>query len=319
MWRTLPAILIVLAACGGGDDASVATTATTGADTSPTSVDTTATSIVERPQPVDGCEDEPDPSDYVEGEIPQAVRPCEIPDALEIHPIRDGVGRNAEDGDTMIVDYVGIRAEDGTIFDDSYSRGAPIEFPLGRGGVIQGWDDGLIGSQAGSLVKLDIPADLAYGDSPPGGEDSDIRPGDALTFTIEVRSVIAPVTVEDAPLDLQIEPSIGATEVTVTELEQGDGDIADLGDTVVVHLLLVRGDNQVVLFDTWERSDPFQIILEEGQTLPGIFEGLQGARVGSLLSIAMPPADAFGEQGEAQLGLPAGIDLIAVVEVVGVY
>lgn len=315
MRRTVPALLVVLAACGGGGsgDASAPTDDPTGTGIVPTS-------IVNSPLlPAAGCEDSPDASDYVEGEVPQAVRPCEIPTALITHTIRSGTGRNAQDGDTLIVDYIGIRAEDGAIFDESYTRGTPLEFPLGRGGVIQGWDDGLIGTQAGSLAKLDVPAILAYGDEPPGGESSGIRPGDALSFIVEVRAVIAPVTAEDAPLDLQIEPSVGATELTVTELIPGDGATVELGDTAVVHLLLVRGDNEVVLFNTWERSDPFQIIMEEGQTLPGIFQGLQGARVGSRLAIVMPPAAAFGEQGETGLGLPAGVDLIAIVDVVGVY
>ncbi len=313
MRRTLPALLLVLAACGGGDD-----DATPVADTTTTAVP--PTSISGSPLlPAEGCEDSPDAADYTEGAIPQAVRPCEIPTALVTNTVRSGTGRSAQVGDTLIIDYVGIRAEDGAIFDESYSRGVPQEFPLGRGGVIQGWDDGLIGTQAGSMVKLDVPAALAYGDTPPGGESSGIRPGDALSFIIEIRAVIAPATAEDAPLDLRIEPSVGATEVTVTEVTAGDGATVELGDTAVVHLLLVRGDNEVVLFNTWERSDPFQIIMEDGQTLPGLFQGLQGARVGSRLVIAMPPAEAFGEQGESGLGLPAGIDLIAVVDVVGVY
>jgi FKBP-type peptidyl-prolyl cis-trans isomerase len=312
MRRTLPVLLVVLAACGGGDASDP-----TGGPPSETVV---PTSIVNSPLlPAEGCEDTPEATEYVEGEVPQAVRPCTIPTALITHTIRSGTGRNAQDGDTLIVDYIGIRAEDGAIFDESYSRGTPLEFPLGRGGVIQGWDDGLIGTQAGSMVKLDVPAILAYGDEPPGGESSGIRPGDALSFIVEVRAVIAPVTAEDAPLDLQIEPSVGATEVTVTQLTAGEGATVELGDTAVVHLLLVRGDNEVVLFNTWERSDPFQIILEEGQTLPGVFQGLQGARVGSRLAIAMPPADAFGEEGQTSLGLPAGTDLIAIVDVVGVY
>lgn len=319
MRRTLPALFVILAACGGGDDDSSGTSDASASAATPTA-DAPEVSIVNSPLlPVDGCEDAPDAADYVDGEIPSAVRPCEIPTALVTHTLRPGVGRNAQDGDTLIVDYIGIRAEDGVIFDESYSRGVPIDFPLGRGGVIQGWDDGLLGLQAGSLVKLDIPAALAYGDSPPGGEESGIRPGDALSFMVEVRSVIPPVTADDAPLELQIEPSVGATEVTVTELRPGDGAIAELGDTVVLHLLLVRGDNQIVLFNTWERSDPIQIILDEGQTLPGIYQGLQGAQVGSMLEISMPPADAFGEQGESSLGLPAGVDLIAIVEVVGVF
>lgn len=313
MWRTVPALLVVLAACGGGDDDATPAAETTAPVVVPTS-------IVNSPLlPAEGCEDAPDPADYEVGAIPQAVRPCETPTALVTHTIRSGTGRNAQDGDSLIVDYIGIRAEDGAIFDESYSRGVPQEFPLGRGGVIQGWDDGLIGTQAGSLVKLDVPADLAYGDTPPGGESSGIEPGDALSFIVEVRAVIAPVTAVDAPLDLQIEPSVGATEVTVTELSPGDGATVELGDTVVVHLLLVRGDNEVVLFNTWERSDPFQIILQEGQTIPGLFQGLQGAEVGSRLAIAMPPSEAFGEQGDASLGLPAETDLIAIVDVVGVY
>ncbi|MEJ7800452.1 MAG: FKBP-type peptidyl-prolyl cis-trans isomerase, partial [Ilumatobacter sp.] len=86
------------------------------------------------------------------------------------------------------------------------------------------------------------------------------------------------------------------------------------------HMLLVRGDNEVVLFNTWERSDgALRIKIEDGQTLPGILATLDGARVGSTIAVTMPPADAFGEQGETGLGLPAGIDLIAIVQVVGVY
>lgn len=312
MRSALPILLIVLAACGSGKQDASDTATTVG--TVPAVSETTISVVA-----VDGCEDVPDAADYVEGEIPQAVRPCETPTALVTHTIRPGMGREAQDGDTVIVDYVGIRAEDGAVFDDSYSRGVPIEFPLGRGGVILGWDDGLVGTQAGSLVKLDIPAILAYGESPPGGDDGVIQPDDALSFVVEVRSVIAPVTADDAPLDLEIEPSIDATEVTVTELQAGDGAVAQEGDTVVAHLLLVRGDNQVVIYNTWELSDPLQIILADDQTLPGIREGLEGAHVGSLLQIAMPPEDAFGAAGEATLGLPAETDLIAIVEIVGLY
>lgn len=277
------------------------------------------TSPVDPPVGTLECEDDPDPAAFVEGEIPPANRPCSLPTALQVQTIRSGVGRNAQDGDTVIADFTGIRAEDAELFDSSYPRGVPMQFQLGRGGVIQGWDDGLVSAQAGSLVKLNVPGELAYGENPPGGVDSPIGPGDALTFVIEVHAVIPPVTADDAPLDIDIEPSLGAAETTVVVVRPGDGATVGSGDTVVVHLLLVRGDNEVVLFSTWDESDPLQIIVEEGQSLPGVVEGLQGARVGSLVSIAMPPADAFGEEGNAGLGLPAGVDLIAVVEIVGVY
>jgi FKBP-type peptidyl-prolyl cis-trans isomerase len=239
-----------------------------------------------------------------------------VPDELVVHMLREGVGDPAEDGDTVIVDYTGMIIGDGEVFDTSYTRAVPLDFPLGRGGVIDGWDQGLIGARAGSLLRLDIPTGLAYGDTPPGDQ---IEPGDALSFNVEVRAVIPSVTAEDAPLELQIEPSVDATELTTTDIVVGDGPAIELGQTAVVHLLLVRGDNEVVLFNTWERDDPLQIIMEDGQTLPGIFEGLHGATVGSLRVMAMPPELAFGEAGETSLGLPAGTDLIVVADIVGVY
>ena len=56
-------------------------------------------------------------------------------------------------------------SEDGTEFDNSYDRGQPFPVVLGTGSVIPGWDEGLVGAQAGARIQLDIPAELAYGDS----------------------------------------------------------------------------------------------------------------------------------------------------------
>jgi peptidylprolyl isomerase len=307
----LTAMLLTIAACGGDDTA-------TSSDSAGSVAATTAgpTTTIMIPISSDQCEDTPDPATYVEGQIPPAIRPCTIPVALGVHLIRPGIGRPAEPGDTVIVDYTGLRSEDGQVFDTSYTRGVPLDFPLGRGGVIAGWDDGLAGAQAGSLIKLDIPTELAYGDTPPTDA---IQPGDALTFVIEVRAVIPSVTVADAPLDLQLEPSMGATAMTTNDIVVGDGAMIELGKTAVVHMLLVRGDNEIVLFNSWERDDPLQIVMEEGATLEGILDGLQGARVGTMRSIIVPPALGFGPDGEASLGLPAGTDLIVIAEVIGVY
>lgn len=321
MLRRLPLLVVlaaVAAACGGGDDDAAPDTSGSPATSAP---DPAAGSTV--PATIDPasllpkeCRDEPDPADYVEGQVPAIIPPCSVPDELIVHTLREGAGVAAEVGDTVIVDYTGMIIGDGEVFDTSYTRGVPLDFPLGRGGVIDGWDQGLVGARAGSLLRLDIPTELAYGESPPGDQ---IEPGDALSFNIEVRAVVPSVTAEDAPLELRIEPSVGATELTTTDVVVGEGAAVELGQTAVVHLLLVRGDNEVVLFNTWENDDPLQIIMEEGQTLPGIFEGLQGATVGTLRVMAMPPALAFGEGGETGLGLPAGTDLIVVAEVVGVY
>jgi FKBP-type peptidyl-prolyl cis-trans isomerase len=68
----------------------------------------------------------------------------------------------------------------------SRPRGAPFQFTLGAGQVIAGWDEGLAGMREGSRRTLYIPANLAYGDNPPG---SVIQPGDTLVFDVELLSV----------------------------------------------------------------------------------------------------------------------------------
>ena len=95
-----------------------------------------------------------------------------------------GAGIEAKVGDTVLVHYVGY-LEDGTYFDDSYSRGETYSVTIGSGGVITGWDLGLIGMKVGGQRLLIIPPDLAYGSSGYGQ-----IPGNAtLYFGIELVSV----------------------------------------------------------------------------------------------------------------------------------
>jgi peptidylprolyl isomerase len=303
--------LLLLAACDttGGGAGTTAGTATTPAVAGSTTVPMPKTSLTE-------CEDVPDPADYPQDSIPQALRPCTAPAQLTVQTIHPGVGRAAAAGDTMILDYTGVRSATGEMFDSSYLRGIPFDFVLGRGGVIPGWDQGLVGTQAGQVLKLDVPSDLAYGPNPPS---DDIQPGDDLTFMVEVRAVVPPVTAADAPVDLVKTPSKGAKTLGIVDVTVGDGATVEQGDTAVLHMLLVRGDNLAVLLDTWKNSDPLQVVVADGQSLPGLIEGIQGARVGGTRVLTLPPELAFGPDGEPTLGLPAGQDLIVVAQVFGVY
>lgn len=94
----------------------------------------------------------------------------------------DGTGEKAKDGDTVSVNYIG-KLTDGTEFDNSYKRGQPIEFVLGSGQVIKGWDEGIKGMKIGEKARLTIPPSLGYGErgSPP------IIPSNAtLIFDVEL-------------------------------------------------------------------------------------------------------------------------------------
>ena len=87
--------------------------------------------------------------------------------------IEPGAGHEAVAGDTVIVDYIGVRSEDGVEFDNSYDRGQPFDVLLGsrrrdrRMGRRTGRRSG-----GNRVVRLDIPAELAYGDNPPAGDRS---------------------------------------------------------------------------------------------------------------------------------------------------
>lgn len=102
---------------------------------------------------------------------------------LQYRVITAGDGKKPTATDTVKVHYKGLLA-DGTVFDSSYERGEPIEFPLN--GVIKGWTEGLQLMPVGSKYELVIPADLAYGDQAPPS----IGPAKALTFEVELLDII---------------------------------------------------------------------------------------------------------------------------------
>ncbi|MFZ4803522.1 MAG: FKBP-type peptidyl-prolyl cis-trans isomerase [Synechococcus lacustris] len=100
-------------------------------------------------------------------------------DGLIRTQLRQLGGTPTTKGMTLRVDYVG-RLKDGTIFDSSIARGQPFDFTLGSGQVIAGWDLGLNGVGLGDVVKLSIPAALAYGNKATGG----IPAGSDLDFEV---------------------------------------------------------------------------------------------------------------------------------------
>ncbi|MFI6349386.1 FKBP-type peptidyl-prolyl cis-trans isomerase [Streptomyces sp. NPDC050560] len=111
----------------------------------------------------------------------------EPPADLEIKDIWQGEGQEAKAGDTVSVHYVGVAFSTGEEFDASWNRGTPLQFQLGAGQVISGWDRGVQGMRVGGRRQLTIPAHLAYGDRGAGG--GRIAPGETLIFVCDLVSV----------------------------------------------------------------------------------------------------------------------------------
>jgi peptidylprolyl isomerase len=99
--------------------------------------------------------------------------------------IVEGTGARPKPGDSVTVHYTGW-LKSGQKFDSSVDRGQPLVFPLGRGRVIKGWDEGVGSMRVGGKRKLVIPAHLGYGDR---GARGVIPPGATLIFEVELLAV----------------------------------------------------------------------------------------------------------------------------------
>ena len=108
------------------------------------------------------------------------------PTELEVTDLTEGDGTEATAGSTVSVHYVGVAHSTGEQFDASYDRGSPLQFRLGVGQVISGWDTGVQGMKVGGRRKLVIPPHLAYGDRGAGGV---IQPGESLIFVVDLIDV----------------------------------------------------------------------------------------------------------------------------------
>ena len=109
----------------------------------------------------------------------------EPPADLQITDVWEGDGAVAKAGDTVEVHYVGVAYSTGEEFDASWNRGAPLQFQLGVGHVIAGWDQGVQGMKVGGRRQLIIPPGMAYGDR---GAGSAIAPGETLIFVCDLVS-----------------------------------------------------------------------------------------------------------------------------------
>jgi len=103
--------------------------------------------------------------------------------------IRQGKGTKAENGKDVEVNYTG-RLTNGKVFDSSYDRNEPIEFILGAGQVIKGWDEGIALMRVGDKYQLIIPPELGYGDK---GAGDLIPPNSTLVFDVELMGVHKPL------------------------------------------------------------------------------------------------------------------------------
>jgi peptidylprolyl isomerase len=215
---------------------------------------------------------------------------------LQYIEVEAGEGEHPQPGDIVTVHYTGT-LEDGTEFDSSYGRGVPIDFTLGRGEVIPGWDEGVALMQVGGKAQLIIPPELAYGAA---GASGVIPPNAILTFDVELVGISDP---PPTPTPLPPPTSIDEGDLTTTEsglifavLHAGEGERPEENDLVTIHFAGWLSDG-TSLGDSRLIGQPIIFQLGKGEIMAGWDEAVAMMQIGEITQFIIPPELGFGEAG----------------------
>ncbi|MGC4939676.1 FKBP-type peptidyl-prolyl cis-trans isomerase [Kribbella sp. DT2] len=227
--------------------------------------------------------------------------------------LKEGDGAEVKKGELLTANYLGQIWRDGKVFDNSYDRGAPSSFPIGVGGVIAGWDEGLVGKKLGSRVMMSIPADKGYKEQ--GNEQAGIKGDDTLIFVVDLVAVAANDTKLDAtPVaapagkfkvagELNAEPKVTvpagskppAKPGKPVVIATGKGKPVDKASTVVARYVIFdyAGKKQASTWDgqQGQAGSPAELQVGPGPTgQAGALDALAGIPVGSRVLVELPPS-----------------------------
>lgn len=212
----------------------------------------------------------------------QAAGPKSTLKELKTETLEEGKGPDkAEKNDILMMSYRGTLA-DGKQFDANVGKDAvPFALILGRGDVIKGWDQGLVGMKVGEKRKLSIPPDLGYG---PVGNPPDIPANADLFFEVTLLGLIK---------------STNEGVYEFEDLKAGSGPQIKVGDTVEVHYTATYTNGKQV-DSTRERGST--VTLRVGatsgdRTVVGFDDGIRGMRPGGKRKLWIPPQLMFGPFG----------------------
>ncbi|MCK9182014.1 MAG: FKBP-type peptidyl-prolyl cis-trans isomerase [Fibrobacteraceae bacterium] len=230
---------------------------------------------------------------------------------FETLTIKEGSGTPIQKGQLIRVHYKGFLT-DSTMFDNSYERGEPLEFSLGSGQVIPGWDKGLVGMKPGEIRRLSIPYELGYGDRAVGP----IPARSDLLFEVELISADPPLDPDKFPTDLKkIKWENKANGLFSFDEKKGSGTIATQGTRVKLHYTgwLPSGRK---FSSSKDLGKPLSIILGGGQLIKGWEIGLDSVTPGTVRWLKISPSMGYG--AKAYSTIPPNSTLIFRTEIVNV-
>jgi peptidylprolyl isomerase len=225
---------------------------------------------------------------------------------LQIAVLTEGSGdEEAELGDTVTVEFVIWVADGERFFTGSETSGQPFTYPIGSGAVFPGWDEGVTGMTVGEKRQLLIPSDIALGAQ---GYGDIVPPNSDLLMQVELLDLAKPrkATVVD-----ESEYEVTDSGLKYVDLVEGDGDMPEEGQVVVVHYTGWLEDG--TQFDSSiDRGEPFEFPIGTGSVIPGWDEGVATMKVGSVRQMVIPSELGYGDAGGGPI--PPGATLIFEVE-----
>ncbi|RCK71447.1 peptidylprolyl isomerase [Desertihabitans brevis] len=324
--------LLALTACSGGEPEAAPTPGSSAtpeanppADPSASASPSPSATPTPTPEPVEPSSDlgEVEVSgDF--GDAPEVT--VETPWAVDETRTRvlvEGDGQPLQATGSAQLNYQGVNARTGEVFDSSYERGEPVTFGLTQ--VVPGFQKGLEGQKIGSRVLIAMPGTDGY-DASGGNPQAGIEVGDTLLFTVDILAgtLTSPVGEEvEPPADLPTvtgavdDPQIAVpegtppTELVSQLLVEGTGPEVGENDTITVDVRGVPWETGEVTIDSYPdapKSDALNELIE------GWKQGLVGKKIGSRVLLVVPPDLGYGDTGNEDPAVEPGQTMVYVVD-----
>lgn len=195
-----------------------------------------------------------------------------------------------------------------TYFDNSYERGEPLEFALGTGQVISGWDKGLVGMKVGEIRQLTIPYEMGYGVRGMGP----IPPRSDLFFEVELIEAQKPLPPDTLPKDPAKMPWKNfLTGIQIIDEKPGAGEGAKPGTKIRIHSTgwTLSGRK---FSSTKDLGKPIESLLGAGKFVPGVEAALENMKPGAIRWMKLSPAMGYGAKAFSMI--PPNSTLIFKIE-----
>lgn len=270
------------------------------------------------------------------GTKPKITTSGAAPKALETTVLSEGSGKVVAAGELLFANYLGVIWGTNKEFDNSFDRGQPFSFTVGKGQVIAGWDKAVTGNKVGSRLLVSVPPADGYGSA--GQPAASIKGTDTLTFVIDIVGSFGatqsadgtPTNASDAALPtvtaqpgakpvIAIPAKPAPTALASQVLLKGSGAAVKAGQSIVVQYVGVVWDGGRQFDASWDRKAPISFPIGKGSVIKGWDEGLVGQTIGSRVLLAIPPDKGYGPNGNSGAGIKGTDTLVFVVDILGAF